>query len=137
MAPPRLLLDTNILIASAYASSSASRWIVDGCLEGRFQAVMTLAVQREYERIGHAALKRPEQLARLSELLDSARLVEPVPTRRVVPDDPDDDKFVAAALSGSVDVLISNDQHLLDLDGFESIRVLRPGRFRDEWEEED
>lgn len=43
-----------------------------------------------------------------------------VPTkerRRWVPDDEEDDKYVDAALAADVDYLISNDKHLLDLQG--------------------
>jgi hypothetical protein len=65
-------------------------------------------------------------LDRLRLLLDGAEAVEPSETPRVVPEDPDDDKLVAAALAAGA-VLVSNDAHLLAVAGHEGLRVVRPG----------
>ena len=46
-----------------------------------------------------------------------------------VPDDPEDDKLIAAALGGNAGVIITNDHHLLDLDPYGQIRILRPADF--------
>jgi predicted nucleic acid-binding protein len=54
-----------------------------------------------------------------------AEVVEPAATPCVVPDDPDDDKLVAAALASGA-ILVSNDAHLLAVAGHEGLEVLRP-----------
>ena len=57
-------------------------------------------------------------------------LAEPVDAdrgERIVTDDPDDDKFLALALSGKADAIVSNDEHLLSLGEGEAVRVMRPG----------
>jgi predicted nucleic acid-binding protein len=46
-----------------------------------------------------------------------------------VPDDPDDDKFLAAALAGPADWLVTNDRHLLALDPHGTLRIVPSGRF--------
>jgi predicted nucleic acid-binding protein len=43
----------------------------------------------------------------------------------VVPDDPEDDKLVAAALAAGA-ALVTNDAHLLALAGHEGLEVVRP-----------
>ena len=43
--------------------------------------------------------------------------------------DPDDDKFIACALAADTKLIVSGDRHLLDIDGYQDIRVLKPRRF--------
>jgi hypothetical protein len=46
----------------------------------------------------------------------------------VVPDDPEDDKLVAALAAGAA--LVSNDGHLLAFAGHEGLEVVRPADVR-------
>jgi predicted nucleic acid-binding protein len=48
-----------------------------------------------------------------------------------VPDDPDDDKFIDAALSGNAGVIVSGDRHLLDLRAAEGVEILSARQFLD------
>jgi len=126
----RVVLDTNVLVAAAYNARSASRRVVEACLGGEMTPVLSGALRREYEFIlGRAARGRP-YLEQIHRVLSSAEVVEPARTPRVVPDDPEDDKLVAAALAAGA-VLISNDAHLLALAGHEGLRVVRPVDLRD------
>ena len=47
-----------------------------------------------------------------------AEFVDPGEEITAVEDDPDDDKFLEAAVAGNVDYIVSGDRHLLDLDSF-------------------
>lgn len=46
-----------------------------------------------------------------------------------VDDDPDDDKFLEAAVAGNVDYIVSGGRHLLDLDSFRGIDIVEPRAF--------
>jgi predicted nucleic acid-binding protein len=100
----RVVLDTNVLVAAAYNPRSGSRHVVEACLDGGLTAVVSPALRLEYE-------------------------FEPAQTLRVVPDDPEDDKLVAAARAARA-VLVTNDAHLLALAGFEGLEVMRPADVR-------
>jgi len=126
---PRVVLDTNLLIAAGYSASSASRQIVEACLQGELTAILSPAVRREYEQLLRQALRRDDYRKKLQQLLDRAEVVEPSDTPRVVPEDPDDDKLLAAAVAGNADMLISNDQHLLQLGGYPGVRIMTPREF--------
>lgn len=91
--------------------------------------VLSTAIRREYDRMLPRAVRDRGELARLRELIQEAEVVEPGLTPRVVRDDPDDDKFFAAAWAGGVDAVITNDRGLLEVDGTEGVRVVRPGEF--------
>lgn len=43
--------------------------------------------------------------------------------------DPDDDIFLEAAVAGGADFLVTGDGDLLDLDPFETVRIVRPAEF--------
>ena len=44
-------------------------------------------------------------------------------------DDPDDDKFLAVAIAGDAETIISGNKHLLDVNGYAGIEILRPAEF--------
>jgi len=48
--------------------------------------------------------------------------------------DPDDDKFLEAAVAGDVDYLVSGDRHLLDLGTFRGIEIIEPRTFYEQLE---
>jgi putative PIN family toxin of toxin-antitoxin system len=48
-----------------------------------------------------------------------------------VPQDPDDDKFIDAALSGGAAIIVSGDRHLLALGTVEGIEILTARQFLD------
>ena len=121
----RVVLDTNVLVAAAYNRSSASRRLIDSCLRGELTAVLSPALREEYQFILARAVRGGRYADELRRLLETAEVVEPAETPRVVADDPADDKLVAAALAAGA-VLVSNDRHLLALAGHKGLRVVRP-----------
>jgi putative PIN family toxin of toxin-antitoxin system len=125
----RVVLDTNVLVAAVYNPGSASRRIVEACLRGELTPVLSSAVRREYEFILARAVRGQPYLERLHAFLEKAEVVVPEETPRVVPDDPDDDKLVAAALAAGA-ALVTNDAHLLAVAGHAGLQVLRPSDLR-------
>ncbi len=109
----RIVLDTNVLVAAAYAENSASRRIVEACLAGELTAVASPAVKREYEFILARAVRRPGYEGRLAELLEQMELAEPEQSPRVVREDADDDKFLAVAVTGRAGWIVTNDRQLI------------------------
>ena len=125
----RVVLDTNVLVAAVYNPGSASRRLIEACLDGELTPVLSPALRREYEFILSRAARGRPYLERILHLLERAEIVKPAQTPRVVPDDPDDDKLVAAALAARA-VLVTSDAHLLALAGHEGLEVVRPTNVR-------
>lgn len=63
-----------------------------------------------------------------------AEFVDPEQEIKAVDADPDDDKFLEAAVAGDVDYLVSGDRHLLELDVFRGIDIVDPRAFADRLE---
>ena len=125
----RVVLDTNVLVAAVYNPASASRRIVEACLDGELTPVLSPALRRGYEFILARAARGRPYLERVRRLVAGAEVVEPAQTPRVVADDPDDDKLVSAALAAGA-TLVTNDAHLLGIAGHEGLEVVRPAEVR-------
>ena len=61
----------------------------------------------------------------------NSKIIESLPLPAPVCVDPDDDKFIACAIAGKTNIIISGDGHLLKVDGFRNIRVYKPREFVD------
>jgi putative PIN family toxin of toxin-antitoxin system len=131
----RLVVDTNVLISGAFFPGPSSR-ILDACLHGRCQLVLSPPIFDEYVRVGEEfTKKRPNvDFARLLELLvGTSELVQARELPQPVCDDPDDDKFIECALAGGAKIITSGDKHLLSVSGYSGITVMRPRNFVDRY----
>ena len=125
----RIVIDTNVLVGSTYAPRSASRRIVEACLDGTLTMVVSDAVRREYEHILEKAVRNRKAEKQIRQLIATAERVNPTSSPAVVAEDPSDDKFLAVAVSGLAYALITNDRYVLKLDPYEGIRIVRPAVF--------
>jgi len=131
----RLVVDTNVLISGAFFSGPSSR-ILDACLEGKCQLVLSPAILDEYVRVGEEFAKERSSAdftSFLEFLVSTAILVKAPTLEQSICDDPDDDKFFACALAGGAHVIASGDKHLLSVSGYAGIAVVRPRAFEDKY----
>jgi len=117
----RAVLDPNILISALLARSGAPAQIVSRWLAGDFELVVAEGLLAELERaLAYPKLRRRIAAADAAEFLNVVRegavvAVDPLDPSRRSPD-PGDDYLVALA-EGERAVLVSGDQHLLELAG--------------------
>ena len=127
---PRVVLDTNLLVAAAYAPHSASRRWCERAAAGAATLLVGPAVFREYRFVVPRAVRRPGGVAAVLGWLRHAEAVFPTArdeaAARGVSEDPDDDMFLALAAAGRADLLLSNDRHLLDVGEYRGVPVRRP-----------
>jgi len=60
-----------------------------------------------------------------------AEIVSSPPLPHPVCEDPDDDKFLACALAAKAHIVISGDKHLLEVNGYKGVEIMRPREFLD------
>jgi putative PIN family toxin of toxin-antitoxin system len=87
------------------------------------------------EVLNREAIARLHQLTadQVGEIVDglalSSDLVAGDVSVRAVMDDPKDDKFIAAAIEGNADYIVSGDNHLLNLKQYHAIPIVTPREF--------
>lgn len=126
----KVVLDTNVLISGIFFTGPPHR-ILKAWRDGRIQFVLTASIIDEYLRVAERlSAKYPEIPIQpiLELLIDRSQLIQAAPLPEPVCQDSDDDRFVAAAFAADA-VIISGDRHLLAVDGFCGVRVLRPAVF--------
>jgi putative PIN family toxin of toxin-antitoxin system len=126
MTVPRVVVDTNVLVSGLLGGSGLD--VIRRWRQGDFVLVISPQIFEEYESV----LKRPkfglpEWL--VDELLlfirERADWVEPKAQVEVARD-PDDNKFLEAAIDGQVEYIVSGDNDLLTLETFEGIPIVPP-----------
>lgn len=128
----RVVLDTNVVISGIFFGGIPGR-ILESWREGELQLVFSPRIFEEYRRVAeiletkHGPL---EIMSILALLLSEGVLVQDSELPEPVCDDPDDDKFLACALTSGTTIIVSGDRDLLDLDRYEGIDILTPREFQ-------
>lgn len=132
----RVVIDSSVLVAALTTPNpiSASRVVLAAAAAGAVQLVVTEELEAEYRRaveypkVARYAAKVNRQKF-VSAVIAVAVKVDGAVAAGAVPNDPADDKVVAAALGGGAEVVVSLDRHLLDIQAIPGVRILRPGDF--------
>lgn len=136
----RIVLDTNILISALVSDKGASAHILARCQAGELELLISPDSMAElrrvltYPRIRKRVKYSDEQIERFAAFLAQFAIVLTPPTEiHIVAADADDDKFVALALTGEAQYLVSGDDHLLSIGQYQGIKILKPAAFLRLW----
>jgi putative PIN family toxin of toxin-antitoxin system len=126
----RVVADTNILV-SALQFGGKPKQLLDLAADGHLDLAISEAIITETLRVLRDKFHRtPEWLAETQQqLLVVARLVEPTEHLAVVEADPTDDRILECAVAAVGEVIVSGDSHLLNLESFRGIPILRVAEF--------
>lgn len=131
----RVVVDTNVLISAIFFKGKPDV-ILEAWRTRKLEIILSADILNEYSKVmERLSLKFPsvESSGILSILTSGCRIVEPEVIENQVCDDPDDDKFLAAAIGGATKIIISGDKHLLDVNGYSGIEILRPAEFIEQY----
>lgn len=125
----KLLLDTNVLIATLVAHGAGSD-LLEHCVR-RHVVISSRPLLDELEDVLTRKFhQRPVDLRAAVRLFEETfTLVVPEALEPPVCRDADDDVVLATARTGECDAIVTGDQDLLVLDPFHGIRVLPPAGF--------
>lgn len=130
----KVVLDTNVLIDGSTDDYNYGRRIIDEVIAGDVQAFANRQTLAENHLIVKRKISDEGYRKRLDYFFD---LVKPTPSIMVdvVAEDTEDNKLVGAALACQADYLITADNHLLQLEKYKGIRIVRPGEFWSRYED--
>lgn len=129
----RAVLDTNVLISGVIATGVPHKILVKGFTH-EYQIVVSVETLNEFR---DTLLNYPERFhmdeddvqEEVETIRYFAEFVAPQEDITAVEDDPDDDKFLEAAVAGDVEYLVSGDGHLLSVGSFRGIDIVEPRTF--------
>lgn len=140
----RAVIDTNILVSGILSRNGAPAELITAWRERRFLLLSSSPIIAEvqavmqYPRIYkkyHLSEGVIEQTITLLEH-DSLLVAGDADVAGCVPDDPKEEMFLACALDGLADVVVSGDHHLLDLGNFRGIPIITARQFLDQLNQE-
>lgn len=127
----RIVVDTNVLISAIFFKGKPDV-ILEAWRAGSLEIILSEEILHEYsEVLKRLSEKYPsiDVSGILSVFASGCRIVEPEVLGKQICDDSDDDKFLAAAIGGEAETIVSGDKHLLDVNGYSGIEILRPAEF--------
>lgn len=131
----KVVLDTNVFISGVFFSGPPFE-IIKAWLDKRIQIIISSEILHEYKRVGEELMHRYPEIE-ISPILKSfakkATSISASSLPHSVCADPDDDKFLACAAAGNAELIISGDKHLLDINEFQGIKIVKPRKFVDEY----
>ena len=122
----RVVIDTCALVAARFSPEGAASRLLDLCIDGRVEAVISDAIERETLEIVSRVRPPAKFQQRLKQFHLSASRVAPE-IRLDVVEDPADNKYLECARAGQADCIVTSDRHLLVHDGFHGIRICKAG----------
>jgi len=107
-----VVLDANALLVSI-SKKSIYRPILDALIDGEFDIILSNEILSEYveiiERKANAVVAN--NIAEMLLNLGNLNKVEVYFEWKLINQDPDDNKYIDAAIVGAADFIVSNDQH--------------------------
>lgn len=130
----RVVLDTNILVSALLVRTGIPARIIER--SEQFELLSTNEILAELERVLHyPRIQRKYGLTEqviadfVQRLRDASLMVAVEETAARVLRDPKDEMFLACAVAGSADYIVSGDADLLVMENFHGIAIVPPAVF--------
>lgn len=128
----KVVFDTNILLSGHFWKGPPYRCVV-AAEAGLVSLVLSgpIASELREKLIEKFDVPQAEADAVIDRLKTHAVIVSTPGRSGWVKEDPDDDKFIDAALTAEATLIVSGDRHLLDLETVEGIEIITARQFLD------
>lgn len=128
----RTVIDTNVIV-SAILFGGIPGELISLWKSGHIQPLASKDIIDEYIKVlTYPKFKLSEKEINYilyNEILPYFEVVTLKPGQAIIQKDPADDKFLHCANAGRASVIISGDQHLINLKSYGKIKILTPSQF--------
>lgn len=132
----KTVVDTNILVSGIISPKGSPRKIIVAAKDKQFDLITSASINEEILEVLHRS-HIYEKYHLTEEIIDDicallyegAIIVEERYSIKLGSPDPKDDKFLATALEGKADYIVSGDPHLLNLGRYHDIEIITARRF--------
>ena len=138
----KAVVDTNLFVSGLFGKDSVSARLQNFWVNQDFLLVTSLDIIKEvnrvfhYPRIQERFQPKEESLKKFFHLVFRNAIItkDKYKTERIT-DDPTDNKFLACALEGKADFIVSRDPHLRNLKHYQGIQIVDASTFVNKVEE--
>jgi len=130
----RVVIDTNVVISGVFFSG-VPYMILEAWRDGQIDIVTSPEILEEYRMVGETLHKEYPIIdteSFLSLLAVQSEIVSAPDLTEQVCEDQEDDKFLACALAGGCEIIISGDKLLRKVSGYKGVKVMTPREFLEE-----
>jgi uncharacterized protein len=139
----KLVLDANQFASGLIKPNSNPGKILELLKENKIELILSPGIIKEtkrillYPKIQKYHQKTPEEIdIYFQDIIIFAWMVEGNEPVNVIEDDPTDNKYLASAIEGEADFIISGDHHLLDLGSYQQTKIVNATEFLSIWEKQ-
>lgn len=131
----RAVLDTNVVISATLIRGGNEDRILRAWQRAAFELVLSPQILDEmgralfYEKLRKARWMTEEEIVVLLQSLAQESVLVPGRVRVEVCRDPEDNKFLEAAIEAQAQCVVTGDKDLLDLKAHRGVRIVRPAVF--------
>ena len=125
----RAIIDTNVFISGIFWEGNFCSEIIDKWKNKKFELISSPEILEEFiETLKNFKIQMSNEMVEewKNLIIKNSTIVEPSIRLNIIKDDPDDNKFLEAGISGNADLIISQDKHLLKLKDYQKIKIINP-----------
>ena len=125
----RAILDTNVFVSGIFWEGNFCSQIIDKWRNKEFELVSSIEILDELVKtLKDFKIQMPDEMIEewRNLIIENSIIVEPTTKLDVIKEDPDDNKFLEAGVTGKANFIISQDNHLLKLKEYQGIKIVNP-----------
>jgi uncharacterized protein len=125
----RAILDTNVFVSGIFWEGNFCSQIIDKWRNKEFELVSSIVILDELVKtLKDFKIQMPDEMIEewRNLIIENSIIVEPTTKLDVIKEDPDDNKFLEAGVTGKANFIISQDNHLLKLKEYQGIKIVGP-----------
>ena len=130
-----IIIDTNVFMSGIFWSGPPAK-ILEAWQNNQINLVLSTDILEEYIRVSNILSKKYNGID-IEEIIDllvkRSKIYNVPPLATPVSRDPDDDMFIACAISAKIKIIVSGDSDLLDVSGYQNIQIIKPRQFIDNY----
>ena len=125
----KLVLDTNVFIPELFWEGNFCSQIISKWINNKFELVTSQEIIQELiNTLNNFKISMPEEIIQewIEMIIKKAIIVEPTEKVDIIKEDTSDNKFLEAAIAGNASIIVSQDKHLLKIEDYRNIKIIKP-----------
>ena len=125
----KIIFDTNVFVSGIFWEGNFCSQIINKWKNKKFELVSSVEIIDELiKTLKNFKIQMPDDIIEefRNLIIENSIIVNPAIKLNIIKDDLDDNKFLEAGITGNIDLIISQDKHLLKLKEYQGIKILNP-----------